>query len=89
MEAPEEIQLIKKLGDFPIVVKNVTNNLKPHLISNYIYELSSLFSAFYNNCPVLKAEEKVKKARLVLIECVKIVLKNGLSLLGIEVLEKM
>jgi arginyl-tRNA synthetase len=89
LEAPEEIQLIKKLGDFPIVVKNVTNNLKPHLISNYIYELSSLFSAFYNNCPVLKAEEKVKKARLVLIECVKIVLKNGLSLLGIEVLEKM
>ena len=77
------------MGNFPSVVKSAAEQLKPHLIATYIYELSSRFSLFYNACPVLKAEENVKKARLVLIECVKRVLKGGLSLLGIEVLERM
>jgi len=85
----EETELIKHLGKFPELIKSATEQLKPHLISTYIYELSSKFSIFYNACHVLKAEEKVKKARLVLIECVKRVLENGLGLLGIDVLEKM
>jgi arginyl-tRNA synthetase len=85
----EEVELIKLLGNFPMVVKNATNQLKPHLITNYVYSLSSSFSLFYNACPVLKAEEKVKKARLVLIDCVSKVLEQGLGLLGISVLKKM
>jgi arginyl-tRNA synthetase len=89
LSSKEEVSLIKLLGDFPLVVKNATENLKPHLITNYVYSLSSSFSLFYNACPVLKAEEKVKKARLVLIECVSSVLEKSLGLLGISVLEKM
>lgn len=89
LNTPEEIELIKMLGNFTSVVKEATEQLKPHLIASYVYNLSSQFSLFYNACPVLKAEEEVKKARLVLIECVKRVIENGLGLLGIEVLEKM
>ena len=85
----EEIELIKLLGNFPAIVKDATEQLKPHILATYLYELSSSFSIFYNLCPVLKAEEELKKARLVLIECVKRVLENGLSLLGIDVLNKM
>ncbi|MBW2974714.1 arginine--tRNA ligase [Candidatus Woesearchaeota archaeon] len=89
LKTDEEVELIKLLGKFPGVVKSATGQLKPHLISSYIYSLSAGFSMFYNACPVLKAEEDVKKARLVLIECVKKVLASGLGLLGIDVLEMM
>jgi len=89
LKSKEEVELIKMLGNFPSVLKNATEQLKPHLISSYIYSLSSSFSLFYNSCHILKADEDVKKARLVLIECVKRVLGSGLGLLGIDVLEKM
>ncbi|MBW2984436.1 arginine--tRNA ligase [Candidatus Woesearchaeota archaeon] len=84
-----EAKLIKKLNDFPRIVSSSTKHLTPHLIANYLYELSQSFSEFYHSCPVLQAEEELKKARLLLVSCVKQVLKNGLNLLGIEVLEKM
>ena len=89
LTSESEVELIKLLGKFPETVKNATEQLKPHLISNYIYTLSSSFSLFYSACPVLKAEDNVKKARLVLIDCVRKVLGSGLELLGIDVLEKM
>lgn len=89
LKEKEEIELTKALANFPNIVKVATTQLKPHLIASYIFNLSSKFSLFYNACPVLKAEEETKNARLVLIECVKRVLANGLNLLGIEVLEKM
>ncbi len=89
LTSEEEVELIKMLGNFPSVVKSATEQLKLHLVANYLYNLSSQFSIFYNACPVLKASDDVKKARLVLIDCVKRVLANGLGLLGIDVLEKM
>ncbi|MBW2980047.1 arginine--tRNA ligase [Candidatus Woesearchaeota archaeon] len=89
LKEDSEAELIKKLNEFPNIVNNVTTHLKPHLIANYLYELSQSFSEFYHSCPVLQAEEELKKARLLLVSCVKQVLKNGLYLLGIDVLEKM
>ena len=85
----EEIELVKLLSNFPDVVSNATGQLEPHIIATYLFMLSSQFSLFYNVCPVLKSEEKLMKTRLVLIDCVKQVLENGLGLLGIDVLEKM
>jgi arginyl-tRNA synthetase len=89
LKSKEEIELIKSLGQFPDILKHATEELKPHIIASYLYNLSSQFSMFYNACPVLKAEENVKRARLVLIECVQKILKNGLGILGIDVLERM
>jgi len=84
-----EVNLIKKLEEFTLVVKDAELQLKPHLIASYLYSLSKTLNEFYHSCNVLKEEEKLKKARLLLIDCVKQVLENGLSLLGINVLERM
>ena len=81
----DEINLIEVLKKFPeIVLKE-----KPHLIANYAFELAQNFNEFYRDFPVLKAEEKVKNARLLLVKVTKQVLKNSLYLLGIEAPERM
>lgn len=89
LKEDKETELIKKLSDFPKVIDGVAKKLKPHSIANYLFTLSQKFSEFYHSCPVLQAEEELKKARLLLVSCVKQVLKNGLNLLGIDALEKM
>ncbi|HCO21947.1 MAG TPA: arginine--tRNA ligase, partial [Gimesia maris] len=59
-------------------------------LTNYLFELSNLFSTFYNQCPVLKAEEEqVKSSRLLLCDLTARVIDNGLSLLGIRTCERM
>jgi arginyl-tRNA synthetase len=65
------------------------NELKPHILANYLYDLADAFNEFYQFLPVLSAEEKIKNARIKLVESIKIIFKNGLYLLGIPVLEKM
>ena len=81
--------MVKRLSDFSGIVEDATKQLKPHIISNYLTELAQLFSEFYHNCQILKEEEDLKKARLLLADCTKQVLGNGLGLLGIEVLDEM
>lgn len=83
----QEIDLIKKLGDFPKIVKKSCNDLAPNLIANYIYDLSQLFNTFYHECPVLGSVEE--GFRLKLVEAFKIVIKSGLNLLGIKEIEEM
>jgi len=63
---------------------------KPNLISNYLYELAQHFNSFYNTVPVLKAYKKVDRSnRLKIVKAFSQILKNGLTLLGIDVLEEM
>ncbi len=85
----EETELLKLLFNFPEVVAKATNELRPHLIANYLYSLAQKFNEYYHIHQVLKAEEKIKDARILLINAIKQVIKNGLNLLGIGVLEKM
>jgi arginyl-tRNA synthetase len=85
----EEVKLIKHLSNFTNIVEKATKELRPHLIANYVYVLAQLFNEYYHIHPILKAEENVKNARIALIRCVAQVIENGLSLLGIGVLEKM
>ncbi len=89
LKEKEEMELVKILSNFPEITIKATNDLKPHLIANYIYSLAQKFNEYYHKHQVLKAEGKIKDARLLLISAVRQVLKNGLSLLGIDVLEKM
>ena len=84
-----ELKLLKKMAMFPEVVKNATDNYSPNIIANYLFEISQDFNHFYQTLQVLKAEEKLKMARLKLVESVMRVLSIGLYLLGIPVLEKM
>jgi len=85
----DEISLVNKLADFPNKVEDAYKNYKPYLIANYVYELANMFNEYYHKYPVLKADKEVKKARLLLIYCVKRVISNGLYLLGIEAPDKM
>lgn len=82
-----ELALIKKIKDFPQVVKNTSEKLSPQLVANYSFQLAQLFNEFYTNCKVIGAEQE--KFRLKLVDCFRITLKNSLYLLGIEVMEEM
>ncbi|MBC8462664.1 MAG: arginine--tRNA ligase [Deltaproteobacteria bacterium] len=90
MTSDEEVRLMKKLADFPEIVLNSAQKIEPHHIPHYLQEVASLFHAFYGKHRVLDAvEPELTQARLVLIDCVRTVLRNGLTLLGITAPETM
>jgi len=83
----EEINLIKKISDFPKIVIDSEKNLNPALIANYSFELSQLFNEFYHTNKVIGSKEEA--FRLCLVQSFRTALKNSLYLLGIEVMEEM
>ena len=87
----QEKALAVKLLQFVEVIGSVSQNLTPHVLCTYLYELASLFMSFYEACPILKdgVEEEVKQSRLALSLLVAKTMKQGLDLLGIETMEKM
>ncbi len=87
--APEEIVLAKQLLNFGLVMQAVADEYRPNFLCNYLYELAGHFTRFYETCPVLKAADPQRTSRLVLCELAGRVLKQGLEVLGIEVLEQM
>jgi len=89
LDKKEEIELIKKLSMFPNIVEKTSKELRPSIIANYAYELAKQFNEFYHIHNILKEKEDIKKARLLLVNCIRQTLKNSLNLLGIDVLERM
>ncbi len=89
LKEKEEIDILKELVKFPEIVQEAGEKFQINLLANYLYNLAGLINAFYEKFPVLKAEKGAKEVRLALIRAATIVLRNGLNLLGIEVLEKM
>ncbi|MFA5029935.1 MAG: arginine--tRNA ligase [Patescibacteria group bacterium] len=84
-----EKEIILKLAELPEVIKRATATSEPSELAKYLFDLSRLFSNFYQSLSILTAEEKTKKARLTLVVAVRQVLVNGLNLLGLEALEQM
>jgi arginyl-tRNA synthetase len=84
-----EHEIIKQLSDFEKIVQNSGESYRPNMICRYLLDLSQQFNEYYHKYPVLKEEDEIKKARLLLISCIKQVLENGLNLLGIEAPEAM
>ncbi|MCK4902811.1 MAG: arginine--tRNA ligase, partial [Thermoplasmatales archaeon] len=85
-----EINLVKKLAEFPIVIEDSCEGCKPHTITSYLFEVASSFNQFYRDCPVLPEKNiKLRNTRLALVDATRIVLKNGLDLLGIVAPEEM
>ncbi|WP_119967812.1 arginine--tRNA ligase [Shewanella japonica] len=90
LEHDKEKELGTKLAQFGEVLARMTDKALPHVMCAYVYELASEFSSFYEACPVLAAEtEEQKQSRLLLSQLTAKTLKTGLSLLGIETLERM
>ena len=89
LESPFELALAKHIFRLPDVLEQVSNELKPHHLTSYLYDLSSRFSAFFENCPVLKSEEPARSSRLALCDLTARTIALGLELLGIEHPEQM
>ncbi|MFA5257853.1 MAG: arginine--tRNA ligase, partial [Opitutales bacterium] len=88
-ETPEELALARKLAAFGPAMEGVLGDLRPHLLCNYLYELSGSFSSFYNANRVMVDEEAVKARRMMLCSRTLAVLETGLGLLGLRTLERM
>ncbi len=89
LAAPEEIALAKYLLNFGQSLEAVAEDFRPNFLCTYLYELAGKFTSFYENCPVLKADEATRNSRLLLCDLTARVLKQGLDVLGIEVVEQM
>ena len=89
LEAEVELVLAKHLLQLTDVLKGVEVDLLPNRLCQYLFELSQKFNQFFEQCPVLKAEEPQRSSRLGLCDLTARTLKLGLSLLGISVLERM
>ncbi|MFT7053541.1 MAG: arginyl-tRNA synthetase [Psychromonas sp.] len=86
----KEIDLANKLIQFNEIINQVAKQGMPHFLCSYLFELAGLFSSFYEACPILVAEtEAQKQSRLKLAGLTAKTLKQGLSLLGINTLERM
>ncbi len=89
LDKPEELELIRKLSEYPDEVRISAETLEPSRLTRYVHEVASTFHSFYNACRVRGEEEEIMKARLVLVNCTRTVIKNVLDLLSINAPERM
>ncbi len=89
LKEKEELALIKKLLQFSYILNICLSTQDPYMLTVYLQELSETFHKFYDVCRVLTEDEQLTKARLALIEGVRIVIAAGLDLLGVSKPEKM
>lgn len=79
-----EKRIIIKLNDYKKAIEDAKLHLKPSLIARYLIELSQMTNEYYHSHHVLDQEENLKNARLLLLDSIRIIIKDGLTLLGIE-----
>jgi arginyl-tRNA synthetase len=89
IEAPQERALALALLAFPTALADTVATWSPHKLCTYLFDLAQDFTAFYEHCPVLKAEEPQRASRLALCDLTARTLQHGLGLLGIETPEQM
>lgn len=89
LDDPAELSLAVKLLQYPEAVEGVTNDYQANVLCQYLFELAGHFMAFYEQCPVLKADEPSRSSRLQLCALSARTLQHGLGLLGISTVEQM
>jgi arginyl-tRNA synthetase len=89
LQKPEEIDLMRKIGLYPEVLVGCAKILEPFALVRYLQELAGTFHKFYDSCRVIDDNKELAAERLALIEAARIVLGNGLTLLGVSSPEKM
>jgi len=85
----DELKLLRHMVRFPEFIELAYHNLEPQNIANYLQELAAKFHKFYSQCRVITENKELSNARLALVCTVKVVLTNGLKVLGISAPEKM
>ncbi|MDQ3698652.1 MAG: arginine--tRNA ligase, partial [Gemmatimonadota bacterium] len=89
LSQPEEKELIKALLDFPALVAGAAEALEPHRLAGYLHDTAAKVHLWYHKHHVLNEPEEVTRARLVLARAARIVLRNGLTILGISAPDRM
>lgn len=90
LEAPAEYALAQQLVQFNALLHSVADKGTPHLLCSYLYQLATLFSSFYEQCPILNQEQStLRESRLALAALTGRTLHQGLVLLGLQPLEQM
>ncbi|MPN17904.1 Arginine--tRNA ligase [bioreactor metagenome] len=84
-----EIDLIKKMGDYPDEVSGAARERAPHRIARYVHELAGLFHTFYNQCRIIGVDAELQLARLALVEAVQNTIHHALGIMGIDAPDKM
>lgn len=84
-----EINIVRLLARYSEVVPMVLDDCRPNVLASYLFDLAKAFHSFYEACPVLKSEGKVRHSRLAICEATARVLKHGMGLLGIQLPDKM
>jgi len=89
LDHPAELDLAKHILRFTETLQAVADDDKPNWLTAYLYDLAGKFSAFYDNCPVIQSAEPTRSSRLQLCRLTADIMKRGLNLLGIDVIEQM
>lgn len=84
-----ELELIKKLAEYPEEIQQAATHRAPHRIARYLYDLAGMFHSFYRQGRIIGVDPALQQARLGLITAIALVLRQGLSILGISAPEKM
>lgn len=85
----QELELLQAMRDYPDQVDAAARELAPHQIAFYLKDLAALFHSYYNSTRLLAEDERVKQARLALAAAARVVIRNGLAILGVGAPRKM
>ena len=89
LETPEELALIKKLGEYPKLIARAARERAVHSVATYAYELAGLFHSFYNQCRILGVDTNLQQARIALVKAVGHTIRHALGILGVSAPERM
>lgn len=86
---PAEYVLVKQLSMFPSAVEQASVKMEPSIITRYLVDTAQAFNKFYHHCPILNQDPSLKNSRLILSECTRTTLQNGMKLIGLQTPEEM
>jgi arginyl-tRNA synthetase len=89
LETTLEIDLTRKIIQFPLALEQALSDLRPHFLCTYLFELASTFNGFYNKEKVIDPDPAIQGRRLLLCHRTQLILKTGLGILGIETVQRM
>ncbi|HHW61328.1 MAG TPA: arginine--tRNA ligase [Syntrophomonadaceae bacterium] len=89
LKEEEELDLLRKMAEFPEEIATAARTLSPHRIARYVLDLAALFHSFYNHHRVLNGDIKLQDARLGLMACCRTCIKNSLDILGVHAPDQM
>ena len=89
LNLPQEINLIKLQRLFPKIIETAALKFEPQILSDYLYDIATAFHTFYHDCRIIGSPEPILSARFKLARVTQRILKNGLTILGVDAPERM